>query len=178
MTLAVTGSDNALILDQVLSQFNVGRHLALWEMNAPGSIQLQDRADDKVRRRLPKAEEISFDDALIDIVYLTDNGVARYGSNRDVIKCEGGETLQNPNAYYVDAAEMAARTGVDLRKTVTHLYVPKEQYSHLIKGAWNLLDKDCTTKLFVSLSDGFYFLRGFFSPERVQRCQNAKFERN
>ena len=178
MTLAVTGTDNALILDQVLSQFNVGRHLALWEMNVPGSIQLQLRADDKIRRRLPKAEEINFDDALIDIVYLTDNGVPRYGSNRDVIKCEGGETLSNPNAHYVEASAMAAKTGMTFGKKVTHLYVPKARYEHLIKGSWDLDAKDCTTKLFVSLSDGFYFLRGFFSPERTKRCVNSKFESN
>ena len=173
MTLAVTGSDNALILDQVLSQFNVGRHLALWEMNVPGCIQTKSDG----RRRLPKAEELRFDDALIDIVYLTDNGVARYGSNRDMIRTAEKDEIRNPNARYVEASELSAKTGIDFGKAVTHLYVPKEKYAHLIKAAWDLADKDCTTKLFVSLSDGFYFLRGFFSPERVERCQNAKFER-
>ena len=173
MTLAVTGSDNSLILDQVLSQFNVGRHLALWEMNVPGCVQTKSDG----RRRLPKAEELRFDDALIDIVYLMDNGVPRNGSNRDLIRTAEKTNVRNPNAQFIEASELSAKTGIDFGKSVSHLYVPKQKYAHLIKASWDLFDKECTTKLFVSLSDGFYFLRGFFSPERVERCQNAKFER-
>lgn len=199
-----------IVFDQVLASFGSeddalgapARNSALYEMNAPGSVQLveEDKRDSWNKGRKPFVNEINFDDALTDVVYLLDrNGKLPRRvehSNRLRIKCRERDGkgwkwyvheddrlgIPNPNASVMgrdEFNELIAKTydipGFVVSDDVTHFYMPKDHVKHLIKSGFGGPEVDSSTsKMFVKMDEGFYFLRAWFTGDRMRRCQRPK----
>lgn len=230
--LAVTDNNDCLVVDQLLSAWDIGRTAAIWEMNVPGSVvahftRCTDKngnetvvhasAQPKRERycRFPFVDEINFDDALIDCIIFDDD--QRNARSRTKVAAvdraeylavwdealEKGENpqeyvqlnskrfmrkLDNPNCtiqsrselerlYSEAVSEEAGRaTKIKISGQVGHLYRPKQRYSQLIHEGVGAFSGNAmsTSKLWVHLEPGFYFLRGWFSPERAARCFRPK----
>lgn len=174
MTLFAETSGN-FVVDQLLHEWDLGRNSALFEMNAPGSvtasyIKSEDGspkpAPNSIRRerfkRLPFADEIKFEDALIECISfgnrqarLKISAVDRstYWAAWDEYVAEGLNPqfyleqsskdfivkLDNPN-YQVRLREdveaeysQAVGKPVKFSGAVDGLYRPKKRWAHLIQ---------------------------------------------
>lgn len=229
--LAITDQSNCLLVDQVLSAWDLGRNAALHEMNAPGSVTaaFEKRVDAETGKerivhspnqaradryfRLPFADELKQDDALIECWVFTDNtynqrtrskikvvdrqayatayeaavqavSEGKAGSVEDALRPHDFvKQVKNENLIEVTradaSAQLAQRYGVDsarISPQLGHVYVPKARYGDLLMPGIGAVTgtPSATSKLWVKLEQGFYFLRGWFDDGRAARCLRPK----
>jgi hypothetical protein len=232
--LAVTDNNDCLVVDQLLSAWDIGRNAAIWEMNVPGATvaHFERRVDEDgneyvvrisnqaTRDRfgfVPFEDEISFDEALTDCIIFEDakhiagNRMripavdrAAYQAAWDKALADGVnpqayvreldvrktflKKLSNPNCtvrarnelekVYSEAVEKEIGKPVRIKidSQVGHLYIPKDRYSTFLHEGVGAFSGNAmsTSKLWVHLEPGFYFLRGWFNADRERRCFRPK----
>ena len=154
--MLVVSNNNRVMFDHAIQALDIGRNSALYELNAPGSVQLKENPGKWNRGRIPYASEIQFDDAYVDMVYLCD--VTSKGKKRSRLPLEKTrlyiraldddgnlitsvdeetgekvEGIRNPNAYLMNADAYALMQrdflglkDFEINRAVTHFAVPQD----------------------------------------------------